>query len=89
MPKHYLMKRRSIQLIITVTLVSVLHVGCKEKTNKNTAKNPIERMNVYSAFKTFTGSTFPARMVWDRTVRSPSMATIPKPMLRFIRPKSS
>jgi len=43
----------------------------------------------YSAFKTFTGSTCPARIVWDRTVSSPTMATKTKPMLVFIKLKST
>jgi quercetin dioxygenase-like cupin family protein len=36
------MKLRRIQLISAVAFVSLLNVGCKEETNKNTTKNKIE-----------------------------------------------
>lgn len=36
------MKIKSIQLIIAIAFISLLHIGCKEETNMNTAKNKIE-----------------------------------------------
>src|SRR6188508_87072 len=42
MHKNFQMKRRSIQLIITVAFVILLNAGCKEQITMNSAHHKIE-----------------------------------------------
>lgn len=66
MRKYSLMKLKSIQLIIAVAFVSLLHVGCEEQTSMNTARNEIESIfpnGEKGPAENFTGNAWNTQLV--------------------------